>query len=125
MVVCRSGDDYYRNGSTQGQGVSYPAADANAISVGAVYDSFAGSITYPSGATASSRGPDVIMPISQRSTSTTTIFAPGAPAAVVTVLPGGIQIVEPGPSGTGVAAANVTGLAVLAQNVATARLAAG
>jgi hypothetical protein len=126
LVVSRSGDQYYASGATQGQGIAYPSADANAISVGAVFDSNGGSISFSSGASASSQTPDAIVPTSQRTTSTSTVYAAGgrAPQFTVIAASGGSYIYEQtlGQAGTSVAAANVTGLAVLAQDIATARL---
>jgi hypothetical protein len=61
------------------QGVNYPSADPNSLSIGAVYDSNAGSFSYGSGAIAYTTDADRIAPFSQRHSSLTTVFAPGAP----------------------------------------------
>jgi Ca2+-binding RTX toxin-like protein/20S proteasome alpha/beta subunit len=73
-VVVASGNSY---ASYQTQGVSTPSADPNAWSIGAVWDRNAGSFSWVGGATDFSTGPDRIISFSQRSTTMTTIFAPG------------------------------------------------
>ena len=73
-VVVASGNGY---AAYQAQGVSSPSADPNAWSVGAVWDRNVGSVSWSSGAQDFSTGPDRIISFSQRSTSMTTVFAPG------------------------------------------------
>src|SRR5262245_57630897 len=73
-VVCASGNAYY---SYQTQGVSFPSSDPNAWSIGAVWDRDTGSWSWSSGAKDFSTGPDRITSFSQRSTTMTTVFAPG------------------------------------------------
>lgn len=84
VAVCiASGNDYFTHGSRQGMG--FPGILRHAVSVGAVYDDFAGGFRYGSGAEAFSSGPDRITPFSQRLHETsneacrTDVFAPGAP----------------------------------------------
>src|SRR5262249_17547414 len=73
-VVCASGNSYF---AYQTQGVSFPSSDLNAWSVGAVWDRNTGSWSWSSGARDFSTGPDRIISFSQRSTTMTTVFAPG------------------------------------------------
>jgi Ca2+-binding RTX toxin-like protein len=73
-VVVASGNSYYQ---FQAQGVATPSADPNAWSVGAVWDRNAGSFNWASGASDFSTGADRITSFSQRSTTMSTIFAPG------------------------------------------------
>jgi Ca2+-binding RTX toxin-like protein/20S proteasome alpha/beta subunit len=74
-VVVASGNNYY---SYQSPGVSMPADDPNAWSIGAVWDRNAGNNYYwSSGAIDYTTGADHIISFSQRSPTMTTIFAPG------------------------------------------------
>jgi subtilisin family serine protease len=81
--VIAAGNDFFPHDSAQG--MSYPGIIREAISVGAVYDSFAGPFTYDTGASTEESGPDRITPFSQRlharvnQITQTDIFAPGAP----------------------------------------------
>lgn len=83
VTVVAAGNEYFVFNSQQG--MSYPAIFRECISVGAVYDEFAGGFTYGSGAEVIESGPDRITPFSQRlhssvnADSFTTIFGPGAP----------------------------------------------
>gem|GEM_PF-1347673 len=112
IVVAAAGNSFW---TFSGQpGLTYPAADPNVISVGAVYDS-TGTYTYGDGAQGTA-SPGSITPFSQRA-SWMDIFAPGAP------------ITGPGPGGgtttmhgTSQASPMVAGVAVLAQQIATALL---
>jgi Ca2+-binding RTX toxin-like protein len=75
-VVCASGNSY---AAYQTQGVASPSSDPNAWSIGAVWDrDIGGGVSWSSGAADLSTGPDRLMSFSQRSTVTTTIFAPGS-----------------------------------------------
>jgi subtilisin family serine protease len=82
-VVIAAGNGFFQHNSAQG--MSYPGIIRECISVGAVYDSFAGPFTYRSGAATDESGPDRITPFSQRlhprvnQFTRTDIFAPGAP----------------------------------------------
>jgi hypothetical protein len=111
IVIGAAGNSFYEFKGAQG--VAYPAADPNVIGVGAVYANASGGWTYGSGASTTSSGSDRITPFSQRSTTLTPIFAPGAPItgaakdkALVTM------------HGTSQAAPFVTGAATLAQQMA-------
>jgi Ca2+-binding RTX toxin-like protein len=111
IVVSSSGNRFYNYGSAQG--VNYPSADPNSLSIGAVYDSNVGSFNYGSGAIAYTTDADRIAPFSQRHRTLTTVFAPGAP------------ITGAGPTGrlttyhgTSQAAPHIAGIAALAQQLA-------
>ncbi len=81
--VIAAGNGFFEHDSAQG--MSYPGIIREAISVGAVYDSFSGPFAYRSGASTEESGPDRITPFSQRlharvnRNTQTDIFAPGAP----------------------------------------------
>lgn len=111
IIVSASGNGFFDLGSQQG--VSYPSADPNSLSIGAVYDADIGQVSYGGGATAFSTGPDRITPFSQRSASLTTIFAPGA--AITGAGANGGLLVE---HGTSQASPHIAGIAVLAQEMA-------
>jgi hypothetical protein len=110
IVVSASGNQY---SNFNYQGVSYPAADPNSLSVGAVYDSNAGRFDYSSGAIAYSTDVDRISPFSQRHETLTTIFAPGAPITGAGPT-GGLSTYH----GTSQASPHIAGIAVLAQQLA-------
>jgi Ca2+-binding RTX toxin-like protein len=109
-VVVASGNSY---ATYQAQGVSSPSADANAWSVGAVWDRNVGSVSWSSGAQDFSTGPDRIISFSQRSTAMTTIFAPGGMITGAN-WNGGTTTV----SGTSQAAPHVAGLVADMQQLA-------
>ncbi|MCT7952936.1 S8 family serine peptidase [Ancylothrix sp. C2] len=111
MVVSASGNSFYPFGSAQG--VAYPSADPNSLSIGAVYDANIGPVSYGSGAIAYSTDADRITPFSQRHETMTTVFAPGAP--IWGAGPGAGLIAM---HGTSQAAPHVAGIAVLAQQLA-------
>ena len=111
MVVSAAGNDFYGFGS--GQGVSYPAADPNSLAVGAAYDSNAGGFTYSSGAQAYTTGADRITPFSQRHSTLTSIFAPGAPITGAGPTGGTVTM-----HGTSQASPHIAGIAALAQQLA-------
>ncbi|MDP6381178.1 MAG: S8 family serine peptidase, partial [Phycisphaerae bacterium] len=77
IVVSAAGNSFYEHGSVPG--IGYPAADANSLAIGAVYDSNAGGFTYGDGSQAFSTGADRITVFSQRHETMTSVFAPGAP----------------------------------------------
>ena len=114
IVVSASGNDFYVYGGATG--VCYPAADANSLSVGAVYASGPDSYNY-GGARAYSSGPDRITPFSQRDPMMTTVFAPGAPI-IGAGRDGGLTVYH----GTSQAAPHIAGVAVLAQQLAVQEL---
>lgn len=115
IVVSASGNDFFTHNSAQG--VAYPSADPNSLSVGAVYDSNVGGQAYQNGATANSTGPDRITPFSQRHETLTTIFAPGAPITGANA-DGGTNALH----GTSQAAPHIAGIAALAQQLAQREL---
>jgi len=93
-VVVAAGNEYFRfnpkpnnGGSTPSvqEGMGYPGIFRETVSVGAVYDSDAGSFAYQSGAQANSTDEGRITPFSQRlhgsvnRAARTDILAPGAP----------------------------------------------
>lgn len=110
-VVASAGNLFYRFNSATG--VGYPAADANAIAVGAVFPAKIGAFTFSNGAEAYDSNPDVIAPFSQRRAGTTSLFAPGV-QMYGAAIGGGISVY----AGTSQAAPVVAGLAVLADQMA-------
>ena len=115
IVASASGNDFYEVNSIQG--VSYPAADPNSLSIGAVYDANIGGVGYGGGAVAYSTAADRIAPFSQRDDTLTTVMAPGA-AITGASKSGGLSTMH----GTSQASPQVAGLAVLAQDLATKEL---
>ncbi|MCA9094617.1 MAG: S8 family serine peptidase [Planctomycetaceae bacterium] len=111
IIVSASGNDFFDIGSQQG--VAYPSADPNSLSVGAVYDANIGPVSYGGGATAFSTAADRITPFSQRSGTLTTVFAPGA--AITGASANGGLLVQ---HGTSQASPHISGIAVLAQQMA-------
>ena len=113
-VVCASGNSYY---TYQGQGVSAPSSDPNAWSVGAVWDRNTGfGHGWSSGAIDFSTGPDRIISFSQRSTTMTTVFAPGG--WIGGAAPDGYSSDVTIFSGTSMAAPHIAGLVALMQQLA-------
>ncbi len=115
VVVSASGNDFYSFNSVQG--VAYPSADPNSLSVGAVYEGSYSGWSYGSGAVAFSTVADQITPFSQRDDQLSDIFAPGAPitgagasASLVTM------------HGTSQAAPHIAGVIALAQELAVQEL---
>lgn len=112
IVVSAAGNDFFPNDSVPG--VLYPAADPNSLAVGAVFDSDIGDYTFSSGAIAHSSGPDRIAPYSQRHETLTTVFAPGGPITGAGTTSAAKKTLQ----GTSQATPHVTGIAVLAQQLA-------
>lgn len=109
LSIAAAGNGYGYYGSF---GVSYPAADANVLAVGAVFDSNIGAVTYRSGAKAFSTAADVICPFAQR-WNLPMIWAPGA-AITSASKNGGNSTYH----GTSQASPHVAGVAALAQQIA-------
>ncbi len=123
IVVSSSGNRYYQyQKDNQPLGVNYPAADPNSLSVAGVYNSDIGQYNYDDYfadyepntlVTANTTAADRILPISQRSGTINTIFAPGAP--ITGAGKDGDLITYHGSSQ---ATAYISGIAVLAQQLA-------
>jgi Ca2+-binding RTX toxin-like protein/20S proteasome alpha/beta subunit len=113
-VVVASGNSYSPF-IYQTQGVSSPSADPNAWSIGAVWDRNAGNnFNWATGATDFTTGPDRIISFSQRSTTMTTVFAPGGQIAGAAATGNGTVTY----SGTSQAAPHVAGLVADMQQLA-------
>ncbi|MEX2213887.1 MAG: choice-of-anchor B family protein, partial [Phycisphaeraceae bacterium] len=115
IVVSAAGNDFYQFNSVQG--ISYPASDPNSLAVGAVFDANIGGVSYGGGASATTSGVDVITPFSQRHTTLTDIFAPGA-AITGANFNGSTTTMH----GTSQASPQVAGAVVLAQQLAIQEL---
>lgn len=109
ITIAAAGNSYFE---FQAEGVSYPAADPNAIAVGATFDANVGFFG-GGGPTAFTTDVDRLVPFSQRSDVMTQIFAPGA--IITGAAPGGGSV---GLSGTSMAAPHIAGIAALAQQIA-------
>ncbi|MGB1251928.1 MAG: S8 family peptidase, partial [Candidatus Promineifilaceae bacterium] len=110
IVVSSSGNSFYNWGSAQGSG--YPGADPFSLSVGAVYDSNAGSFNY-GGVIAYGSVADALTPFSQRHHSMSDIFAPGAPISGAGPT-GGVVTMH----GTSQSAPHIAGIVALMQQLA-------
>jgi len=115
ITVAAAGNSYYSVDSVTG--ISAPAADPGVIAVGAVFDRNIGRVSYGSGATAETSGPDVITPFSQRHPYLVDVFAPGAP--ITGAGPTGGLLTQ---HGTSQATPHVAGAAALAQQLAVQEL---
>jgi Ca2+-binding RTX toxin-like protein len=105
VPVAASGNRYYANTR---QGVGYPSADPNALSVGAVW---AAPGFWPLGGQVGTT--DAIAFFSQRDDSESDIFAPGV--FITSAEAGGTQIEQ---TGTSMAAPQISGMVALAQQLA-------
>ncbi len=110
FVVSSQGNDFFEFSSAQGS--AYPAADANSIAVGAVYDANIGGVSY-GGAVANTTGPARIAPFSQRHSVLTDIMAPGAAITGANATGGTVTM-----HGTSQASPHIAGIGVLAQDLA-------
>jgi len=117
IVVSSSGNRYEQYQFRPG--VNYPSADPNSLSVGAVYNSNIRRFDYGNyfgAATAYTTDRDRIAPFSQRNSTLTTVFAPGAP---ITGAGKDGDINERSTyHGASQATAHISGIAVLAQQLA-------
>jgi subtilisin family serine protease len=115
IVSSSSGNKFGSHNSKPG--VSYPSADPNSLSIGAVYDANVGGKAYEGDVLANSTDADRVTPFSQRHQDLTTVFAPGA---VITGADhnGGTTSLQ----GTSQAAAHISGIAVLTQQLAEREL---
>ncbi len=111
IVASSAGNDFFTHTSVPG--VAYPAADGNSLAVGAVFDASIGGFSYGSGAIANSSGADRLAPFSQRHTTLTEVFAPGA-AITGASASGGTYTSH----GTSQASPHIAGIAALAQQLA-------
>ncbi len=109
-VVAAAGNSY---GQFNSVGVSYPAADPNVLGVGAVFTG--GSGTWSGGTiSATNIAPDEITPFSQRDSKLSPIFAPGSPMIGANANGGTVAM-----QGTSQATPVITGVAALADQIAT------
>ena len=119
IVVSASGNSFHAYDDTQG--VAYPSADPNSLSIGAVYDDDLGrrppTGTYPDGSVAYTTDADRITSYSQRHETLTTVLAPGE-LITAAWLNGGTAT----KGGTSMAAPHIAGIAVLAQQLAVQEL---
>lgn len=116
IVVAAAGNDFFAERSRQG--VQDQAADPNTIAVGAVWDgNNGGPWTWENGAIDNTTDTDRIASFSQRHATLTDIFAPGASIEGANA-DGGVVAME----GTSQAAPHISGLAVLAQQLAVQTL---
>lgn len=115
-VVSAAGNDFYAKNSVPG--VSYPAADANSLAVGAVWDgNNGGPFNWSSGAIDNTTGADRLTSFSQRHASMSDIFAPGAMITGAGATGGTTSY-----AGTSQASPHIAGIAVLADQLATERI---
>jgi subtilisin family serine protease len=112
VVAAPAGNGFYTAAGVPG--VAYPAADPNALAIGAVWaGDFGGPWTSSGGATDLTTGPDRIASFSQRHATLTDVFAPGARLVGANQAGGTVTL-----QGTSQATAYVSGATVLAQQVA-------
>ena len=112
ITVSSSGNDFFNAGSAQG--VAYPSADPNSLSVGATFDDDVGiNLNFQGGSIAHTTGEDRLTPFSQRHDTLTDIFAPGSLITGANHLGGTVSF-----HGTSQSAPHISGIAVLAQQLA-------
>jgi len=115
IVVSASGNSF--NSYSSAEGVAYPAADANSLAVGAVYDEDLGrepdTGTYTDGSFATTTDDDRVCPYSQRHETLTTILAPGENITAAWLDNDTATL-----GGTSMAAPHIAGMAVLAKELA-------
>jgi VCBS repeat-containing protein len=116
ITASATGNDFFKDASVQGN--AYPAADPNVIGVGAVWaSSTATPQKFTGGAIDYAAAPDRIASFSQRSATLGNIFAPGIFINGATAT-GGMSLI----SGTSEAVPFVSGVAILAQQIAQSKL---
>jgi Subtilase family/SdrD B-like domain/CARDB/RTX calcium-binding nonapeptide repeat (4 copies) len=116
IIAAAAGNSFYRLNSVPG--VSYPAADTNTIAVGALWsDDFGGPQRFSNGAIDYTTGLDQIASFSQRDANLLDVFAPGVFISGANAT-GGTQSL----GGTSQATPFVSGIAVLAQQIAYEKL---
>jgi len=115
IPVVSSGNDFFAVGSVQG--MNSIAASPHTISVGAVYDSNIGGVGYSNGAIANTTAVDRITPFTQRHSQLLHVLAPGAPITGANATGGTVTM-----HGTSQASPHISGIAVLAQQVAVQEL---
>jgi subtilisin family serine protease len=112
VVAAPAGNGFFTAGSAPG--VSYPAADPNALAIGAVWAAdFGGPWTSGGGAMDLTTAPDRVAAFSQRDALLTDVFAPGARLTGANQSGGTVTM-----QGTSQATAYVSGVTVLAQQLA-------
>ncbi|BAZ10924.1 hypothetical protein NIES4071_27480 [Calothrix sp. NIES-4071] len=116
IIAAAAGNSFYQFNSKPG--LAYPAADPNTIAVGAVWaDNFGGSKTFSGGATDYTTDADRIASFSQRHATLLDVFAPGILVTGANAT-GGTQTM----GGTSKATPFISGVAVLAQQIAVEKL---
>jgi Ca2+-binding RTX toxin-like protein len=116
IIAAAAGNNFYRFNSAPG--VAYPAADPNTIAVGAVWSgNFGGTQSFSSGAKDYGTEIDRIASFSQRDANLLDVFAPGVFISGANAT-GGTQSL----GGTSQATPFVSGIAVLAQQIAFEKL---
>jgi hypothetical protein len=116
IIAAAAGNSFYQFNSNPG--LAYPAADPNTISVGAIWaDDFGTNKSFSGGAIDYTTGSDQIASFSQRSADQLDVFAPGIFITGANAT-GGTQSM----GGTSQATPFISGLAVLAQQIAKEKL---
>ena len=116
IIAAAAGNSFYQFNSNPG--LAYPAADPNTISVGAVWaDNFGTNKSFSGGAIDYTTSADQIASFSQRSADQLGVFAPGIFITGANAT-GGTQSM----GGTSQATPFISGLAVLAQQIAQEKL---
>jgi hypothetical protein len=116
IAVAAAGNNFFTVGSALG--VAYPAADPSVLAVGAVWSgNFGGPFRFTSGAVDNTTGPDRIASFSQRHPTILDVFVPGA-RLTGAGLNGGTLLLQ----GTSQSTAYLSGVAVLAQQLARQEL---
>lgn len=111
IVASASGNDFFTYFGAPG--VSYPSADPNSLSVGAVWDAdVGGPFNWADGARDNTTDADRIISFSQRHPTMTTVFAPGG-LITAAAIGGGTAVL----SGTSMATPIVTGVVALMQQL--------